>query len=548
MIFKPYNFPILFLMLPLVSCYAPNATSDDASSNEEISVNNSESENNSSSVTTSGGGDSVSSEIKSDDFNVSSLPFFIYPNQDPEPLLISGTDRLDEIEYDYDGDYLSIVDNKISAITSIAGSAPNAKREFEVTAKLGNNEKTFVVTVKNTYNREGKLTSYKNEQTTRGITKNKYTLVLGDSFFDYYYDRGWSQIYSDIDGDIFDSGVAASTFEEWFYYAPKLIYDIAPKYIAMHLGTNDFWDLRSDADYNYGKFVAFVERIHAHCPNTKIVYFSIENRGYVMPNKTASQTLAILNDYNAQVKAYCDASSFVTFVDSFTHFTNSDGSCNTSLFYDDNTHPLPSEHSFYIEKMIENGIDNISLADNSSTPSSFTRSASQGVGVDPVVIKKNNASLHTNFVASGSIQYSYNSNSNAHFEFGIGTHASHRLLLWNNVNAQNKLNVAAVYDSNYEVISTSNPISGTSGTFTFKLLISEKSVYLFVNDSLKGLLYNYIDTIHDITLSSEMMNVNATNITINQSGDGSNVYETLLATLSTYENDTSTTPEGRVID
>ena len=486
-----------------------------------------------------------------DEFDIEDLEFLYY-GQDPEPLKITNTERADEIVYEYDDEFIEIDENKVEVIKEIPVALEDYRyyftKEIRVKATLGSVSKYFTVTAKRSGDRENKVLLYSREAVQKGVTEGEYTFVIGDSFFDKLYNQGWPNFYTDLSGKAFNCAIAGSTFEEWFDYLPKLVYKYAPKYLAIHLGSNDFWDLHGYADHVYHVYQLFMERIHAHLPETKIIFYSVENRGYLMPQATSwEHNNGMLEEFNRCAKEYAESTDYITFVDSLSYLCNENYSIKTELFFPDQCHPLPITHDFYITKMLEAGVEDVTYNPTvipEGTPETFTRTASQSVGSGALEIQKAGKSITKEVVVTGDIAYSYNTSANAHFEFGLDTtHFQNRFLLWNN-SRNGKLNYAAVYGANHNMVSSNNPIEGASGTFTFMLLISNKNCYLFINGVLKEMIANF--TPAALSLSSEEMNIEGSNIKVTLKGEESQEYEDALELVGSYEAESSTSPQARV--
>ena len=279
-------------------------------------------------------------------------------------------DKAEEIEYIYDGDSILIEDGKV---TALAGGTSTT-----VTAKTAHHETTFNVKCEAVESRfTGDVEFFLNEQKARNVQPG-VTLFAGDSFFDYRY--FWTNFYGDIEGDTYITGIGATTIEGWMCYAERLIYDVKPANVVLHIGSNDFWDIHRNANQVYSSYKKFIEDIHANLPDAHIYYFGVENRTYSMPQYGGwddPNALAIsieqLATFNKKAADYAAERDYLTFLDSPSYFTNEDGSCKSEMFKD-GVHPNNEEYEFYVKALIEAGLD-VKYTGSTKTLSDWTTAA-----------------------------------------------------------------------------------------------------------------------------------------------------------------------------
>ena len=166
-------------------------------------------------------------------------------------------DKAEEIEYIYDGDSILIEDGKV---TALAGGTSTT-----VIAKTEHHETSFNVKCEAVESRfTGDVEFFLNEQKVRDV-KPGTTLFAGDSFFDYRY--FWTNFYGDIEGNTYITGIGATNIDGWLCYAERLIYDLKPANVVLHIGSNDFWDLHRNNNQVFSQFKKFFSCQARFCNN-----------------------------------------------------------------------------------------------------------------------------------------------------------------------------------------------------------------------------------------------------------------------------------------
>lgn len=276
-----------------------------------------------------------------------------YGNKPKKIPVISPIDYSGKITYEYDDFSLTIENDYITA------NVPSGS--FLIKADYKELSTTFTVTIEDIPAGFGdSVNYYLNEQQTRNVQKGS-TIFIGDSFFDVRY--FWTFFYNELEGNVFNSGIGASTMKHWMVYLERLVYDIEPANIVVHLGNNDFYNDEGDENSVYARFLDFVEDIHSNLPNAHIYFFSTEPRNAVINNTTISETVRRIRTYNEWADAYCSNRDYITFIDSFSHFTKSDGRANTVLLKDI-AHPANSEYVYYIKALRQAGLTSIGFKDS----------------------------------------------------------------------------------------------------------------------------------------------------------------------------------------
>ena len=443
-------------------------------------------------------------------------------------------DKAEEIEYIYDGDSILIKDGKV---TALAGGTSTT-----VTAKTAHHETTFNVKCEAVESRfTADVEVFLNEQKARNVQPG-VTLFAGDSFFDYRY--FWTNFYGDIEGDTYITGIGSTTIEGWMCYAERLIYDVKPANVVLHIGSNDFWDIHRNANQVYSSYKKFIEDIHANLPDAHIYYFGVENRTYSMPQYGGwddPNALAIsieqLATFNKKAADYAAERDYLTFLDSPSYFTNEDGSCKAEMFKD-GVHPNNEEYEFYVKALIEAGLD-VKYTGSTKTLSDWTTAGDSVWNTSlKTIYDLNGKSLLNNYVFSGTMTIN-SKGGNAHIGFSVGG-VDTRFLIWDSSSA-GKFYYTAAFKGGYVNTSPSYLGYPLTKTINYKILVTGKSCYLIINDKVVSIMYNYVPS-NALSIATEACSVSFTNNSVARLGDGTGVYEELLkhSTVAQYEASTDT--------
>ena len=176
------------------------------------------------------------------------------------------------------------------------------------------------------------------------------TLFAGDSFFDTQF---WSNFYSSYYGNYntYTMGISATQADDWFYYAEKLIIPFEPENVVFHLGTNDINDAGKSGEDASKLLIQTFEKIHESCPDTKIYIFGIE-ASTAFPQNLAKELKA-----NELTKAFCEANSYMTYLDSPSLFMNEAGTGADGSMLRDGLHPKLENYALYDNLLKEAGLN-----------------------------------------------------------------------------------------------------------------------------------------------------------------------------------------------
>ena len=144
-------------------------------------------------------------------------------------------------------------------------------------------------------------------------TDGKTTVFLGDSFFDTRY--FWTNFDSYYEGmDALCCGISSTTSYDWETLASVVLGDLVPANIAIHIGTNNFYDDHMDHIETTAALQRLFLVLHDLYPETNIYYFSITQR-----SDTSYATM--VSNTNASMQAWCEGREWITWLDTSSKLT-----------------------------------------------------------------------------------------------------------------------------------------------------------------------------------------------------------------------------------
>lgn len=254
---------------------------------------------------------------------------------------------------------LSISNGKLIASSSASAGT------FTISATAGGYTDTFRVTVKSTStiytNPDGGKSSFfgtasnATEFTTRyadmktriqsGFDANELTLFMGDSFMD----ERWflTDFYTRFLGkDAHTVGISSSRAEQWIWYMQDLVIPANPKNLVIHIGTNDLFDGKQQANTVTGYLTEMFDLLHERLPNTMIYWWTIEER--IGQSSSSAKVTAT----NANINSYASGKSWLKVIDTYSEMD-----VNDSIMWKDSIHPsCPHGYDVLIQKTFDAGL------------------------------------------------------------------------------------------------------------------------------------------------------------------------------------------------
>jgi lysophospholipase L1-like esterase len=126
-------------------------------------------------------------------------------------------------------------------------------------------------------------------------------------------------------------GFGGSTMNDLLYYADRLVVVYRPRAVVVYEGDNDI-GLGIPPEKVAATFKAFVEKVHAKLPETRIYVLSIK------PSISRWDLWKNMQAANALIKAECDKDKLLTYVDVAASMLDQSGQPRKDLYQKDNLH------------------------------------------------------------------------------------------------------------------------------------------------------------------------------------------------------------------
>ena len=145
--------------------------------------------------------------------------------------------------------------------------------------------------------------------------------------------RLWSDLETDFSAlpVVYKRGFGGSRMLDCTQHVERLVFPYKPSVVMVYAGDNDLAEGRSPADV-LNSFTAFVERVRAELPRTRIAYISIK------PSPSRIERLPQIEQANALIKTYIATLANADYIDIFTPMLNASGQPRGELFSSDRLH------------------------------------------------------------------------------------------------------------------------------------------------------------------------------------------------------------------
>ncbi len=266
--------------------------------------------------------------------------------------VFSRADKAEPLRYVYDTSYLHISDD------GVVTARKRENKTVNVRAECGHAEQhfrtVFSVEIKyipyegaeadSLYRLE---TVFGNElpvalrsQQCEAITPNT-TVLIGDSFMDTSFIGEYMGTYA-VNKDVVAAGMSSSSSYHWERAYSEIIGGAAPKNVAIHIGTNNFYDFRDSAQGTRESLRRMLSMMHVSYPTTRLYWFTITQR-------TDRQWAAQVEEVNAYMKEWCGQFDWVTCVDTSAKITPD--------MLRDGVHPKTEYYSIFTDSLIKAGCE-----------------------------------------------------------------------------------------------------------------------------------------------------------------------------------------------
>ncbi len=290
----------------------------------------------------SGGGDGGDAEPPT--LSISDTYAWIgYPASEFTPIFSDPT-KAEELTYEYDESLISISpeDHTVTALAegtaTVTVTSESYSASFNVYCEeVDKTDDAFDLTTDWSSRAQG----YELDWMSNG-NDGQTTIFIGDSFFDIaFWDNFYTDYYSGKDALIW--GIGSTTSYTWETLTTSLLANTSPRNIAMHVGTNDIYDLERTAEQTISSLQRIFTLMHSVMPETHIWYFSITQRTYV----GADERYPTVNAVNAAMIEWCEGKDWITLLDTSPDITWD--------MLRDGIHPFNYEYGVFTQALEEGG-------------------------------------------------------------------------------------------------------------------------------------------------------------------------------------------------
>ena len=361
-------------------------------------------------------------------------PSSIYSNYPGKEITVtfSKPEYATTVTFTTDNPNVTVKDGKIAA-TGVYSSAFNVT----VTATAENFEtKTFTVSV-STFtggvNAETKVQYY--EQNIIKPENKGGIILVGDSYFDGVPNGTgspsfWADFYYDYQNEkAFLMGISSSQIDDLETVSERIVYPMEPKEIVVHIGFNDVHHGPLSVDELYSRIIALCEQYRARLGDVKVYFIGVEPKknGYQSGTAYYTSSTEKAPALTEKIKNYAESSSWFTYVDTLSIFTDGTTIDSDAYLHCDLSHP--SLHAYDAIRAAINsarGVENFAAED-----AVYVNEYGVGTTIDSTgktYTAANGSALTNNYIISGKLTIADINKKNAHLQFRFSS--KYRFLLW----------------------------------------------------------------------------------------------------------------------
>jgi lysophospholipase L1-like esterase len=152
--------------------------------------------------------------------------------------------------------------------------------------------------------------------------------------------RLWNDLDKQFDAPVVNRGFGGSRLSDCVSYVDRLVVPHQPRLVFVYAGDNDLAEGRAPEEVAT-QFTAFVERVRASLPDTRIAYISIK------PSPARKALLPQIRVTNALIRDYTATHANLDFIDVFTPMLSADGAPRGELFRPDTLHLNDSGYALW---------------------------------------------------------------------------------------------------------------------------------------------------------------------------------------------------------
>ena len=144
--------------------------------------------------------------------------------------------------------------------------------------------------------------------------------------------RLWKTLEQDFPArPVFNRGFGGSQIIDSVNYADRIVFPYKPRHIVLYAGGNDINAKKSPAQV-FADFQAFVAKVHARLPRTRISYISIA------PNPARWAQVENVREANRLIENFTRRDARLNFINVFPHMLGAEGQPLPDIFVADRLH------------------------------------------------------------------------------------------------------------------------------------------------------------------------------------------------------------------
>lgn len=185
---------------------------------------------------------------------------------------------------------------------------------------------------------DGEIAAFEAKDRTNPPPKNAILFVGSSSI------RLWKTLAEDFpQHKVINRGFGGSQIADSVHFAERIVFPYRPRMIVMYAGGNDI-NAGKTPEQVMGDFKAFVTKVRAKLPETRIAYISIA------PNPARWAQVDRVRRANELIREFTATDSRLSFIDVFPHMLGEDGQPRPDIFVEDRLHM--NENGYRIWKKV----------------------------------------------------------------------------------------------------------------------------------------------------------------------------------------------------
>ncbi|HXG46302.1 MAG TPA: SGNH/GDSL hydrolase family protein [Methylomirabilota bacterium] len=144
--------------------------------------------------------------------------------------------------------------------------------------------------------------------------------------------RLWKSLAQDFPRHpVLNRGFGGSQISDSIHFAERIVLPYRPRQIVMYAGGNDI-NAGKSPEQVAGDFKAFVAKVHAALPQTRVAYISIA------PNPARWAQVEKVRKANQLIEEFTRSDPRLTFIDVYSRMLGDDGKPKPDIFVEDRLH------------------------------------------------------------------------------------------------------------------------------------------------------------------------------------------------------------------